>query len=194
MLAPLSLLGSKLSLLFLVEDVDLRFLRNREDIKRDKKAFLNDNEWELLSVTPVYNILQNSAGDFAQIQFNVGSSPPSPIVHFSAALVPLCWVEESLLHCISSFIIIQEKLVHTALDIYRDQRCNGRSWDPIVVSPQGKAKRMAFRHQSLTGKLPSAGILQPSAHGNIISAHSTKQSKQTNKQTDSPSLTGGKSV
>ncbi|XP_012371290.1 5-hydroxytryptamine receptor 3B [Octodon degus] len=59
------------SVLHTVEDVDLGFLRNREDIKHDKKSFLNDSEWELLSVSSTYNILQISAGDFAQIQFNV---------------------------------------------------------------------------------------------------------------------------
>ncbi|KAF5921174.1 hypothetical protein HPG69_018574 [Diceros bicornis minor] len=62
------------SILHTVEDVDLAFLRSREDIKHDKKAFLNDSEWELLSVPSTYNILQSSVGDFAQIQFNVDFS------------------------------------------------------------------------------------------------------------------------
>ncbi|XP_003472729.1 5-hydroxytryptamine receptor 3B [Cavia porcellus] len=75
------------SILHTVEDVDLRFLRNREDIKRDKKAFLNDNEWELLSVTPVYNILQNSAGDFAQIQFNMVIRR-RPLAYVVSLLIP----------------------------------------------------------------------------------------------------------
>lgn len=77
-LVSLSLRGSQLFLLFLVEDVDLAFLRSREDIKHDKKAFLNDSEWELLSVSSTYSILQSSAGDFAQIQFHVGPSASSP--------------------------------------------------------------------------------------------------------------------
>ncbi|KAI5943325.1 5-hydroxytryptamine receptor 3B [Manis javanica] len=59
------------SILHTVEDVDLAFLRSREDIKHDKKAFLNDSEWELLSVSSAYDILQTNAGDFAQIQYNV---------------------------------------------------------------------------------------------------------------------------
>ncbi|KAK2489921.1 hypothetical protein MC885_001806 [Smutsia gigantea] len=59
------------SILHTVEDVDLAFLRNREDIKHDKKAFLNDSEWELLSVSSAYEVLQSNAGDFAQIQYNV---------------------------------------------------------------------------------------------------------------------------
>ncbi|XP_006890931.1 PREDICTED: 5-hydroxytryptamine receptor 3B [Elephantulus edwardii] len=59
------------SILHTVEDVDLAFLRSREDMEHDKKSFLNDSEWELLSVSSTYNILQSSAGDFAQIQFNM---------------------------------------------------------------------------------------------------------------------------
>nr|KAF6437746.1 5-hydroxytryptamine receptor 3B [Molossus molossus] len=59
------------SILHTVEDVDLAFLRSREDIQHDKNAFLNDSEWELLSVSSTYNTLQSSAGEFAQIQFHV---------------------------------------------------------------------------------------------------------------------------
>lgn len=71
-----------------MEDVDLAFLRSREDIKHDKKAFLNDSEWELLSVSSTYDTLQSSAGEFAQIQFHVGPPcpPPTspPTAHLSA--------------------------------------------------------------------------------------------------------------
>ncbi|CAH6866652.1 5-hydroxytryptamine receptor 3B [Phodopus roborovskii] len=59
------------SILHTVEDIDLGFLRNREDIKNDKRAFLNDTEWQLLSVSSTYHILRRSTGNFAQIQFNV---------------------------------------------------------------------------------------------------------------------------
>lgn len=61
-----------------VEDIDLGFLRNREDMENDKRAFLNDSEWQLLSVSSTYHIRQSSAGDVAQIQFNVGS-PSHPL-------------------------------------------------------------------------------------------------------------------
>lgn len=71
----LSLQGSRLFLLFSVDDMDLAFLRSRENIKHDKKAFLNDSEWELLPVPSTYSILQSGAGDFAQLQFNVGPFP-----------------------------------------------------------------------------------------------------------------------
>lgn len=81
---PLSVGKCQLFLLFSVEDVDLAFLRSREDIMHNQKAFLNDSEWELLSVSSTYNILQSSAGDFAQIQFNVGPPHSCPSVRISA--------------------------------------------------------------------------------------------------------------
>ncbi|XP_036921575.1 5-hydroxytryptamine receptor 3B [Sturnira hondurensis] len=75
------------SILHTVEDVDLAFLRSREDIKNDKKAFLNDSEWELLSVSSAYNILQSSAGDFAQIQFHVVIRR-RPLTYVVSLLIP----------------------------------------------------------------------------------------------------------
>ncbi|KAM6173897.1 5-hydroxytryptamine receptor 3B [Erethizon dorsatum] len=75
------------SILHTVEDVDLGFLRNREDIKHDKKAFSNDSEWELLSVSSTYNVLQSSAGDFAQIQFNVVIRR-RPLAYVVSLLIP----------------------------------------------------------------------------------------------------------
>ncbi|XP_045693331.1 5-hydroxytryptamine receptor 3B [Phyllostomus hastatus] len=75
------------SILHTVEDVDLAFLRSREDIKHDKKAFLNDSEWELLSVSSTYNILQSSAGDFAQIQFHVVIRR-RPLIYVVSLLIP----------------------------------------------------------------------------------------------------------
>ncbi|XP_004416438.1 PREDICTED: 5-hydroxytryptamine receptor 3B [Odobenus rosmarus divergens] len=75
------------SVLHTVQDVDLAFLRSREDIKHDKKEFLNDSEWELLSVSSTYSILQSSAGDFAQIQFNVVIRR-RPLVYVVNLLIP----------------------------------------------------------------------------------------------------------
>ncbi|KAI4564138.1 hypothetical protein MJT46_009936 [Ovis ammon polii x Ovis aries] len=75
------------SILHTVEDVDLAFLRSTEDITHDQKAFLNDSEWELLSVSSTYRILQNSAGDFAQIQFNVVIRR-HPLVYVVSLLIP----------------------------------------------------------------------------------------------------------
>ncbi|XP_027434888.2 5-hydroxytryptamine receptor 3B isoform X1 [Zalophus californianus] len=75
------------SVLHTVQDVDLAFLRSREDIKHDKKEFLNDSEWELLSVSSTYSILQSGAGDFAQIQFNVVIRR-RPLVYVVNLLIP----------------------------------------------------------------------------------------------------------
>uniref|UniRef100_A0ABI7ZCM3 5-hydroxytryptamine receptor 3B n=1 Tax=Felis catus TaxID=9685 RepID=A0ABI7ZCM3_FELCA len=75
------------SILHTVEDVDLAFLRSREDIKHDKKEFLKDSEWELLSVSSTYNILQSNTGDFAQIQFNVVIRR-HPLVYVMSLLIP----------------------------------------------------------------------------------------------------------
>ncbi|XP_074070482.1 5-hydroxytryptamine receptor 3B-like [Macrotis lagotis] len=59
------------SILHTVADLDLAFLRSTEDIKKDKKMFVNDGEWELLSVPSTYHVMHSEAGDFAQIQFHV---------------------------------------------------------------------------------------------------------------------------
>ncbi|XP_027703093.1 5-hydroxytryptamine receptor 3B [Vombatus ursinus] len=59
------------SILHTVADLDLAFLRSTEDIKKDKKTFVNDGEWELLSVPSTYQVMHSEAGDFAQIQFHV---------------------------------------------------------------------------------------------------------------------------
>ncbi|KAM5245986.1 5-hydroxytryptamine receptor 3B [Ctenodactylus gundi] len=75
------------SILHTVEDVDLDFLRNREDVKYDKKAFLNDSEWELLSVSSTYNILKSSTGNFAQIRFNVVIRR-RPLAYVVSLLIP----------------------------------------------------------------------------------------------------------
>ncbi|XP_006761638.1 PREDICTED: 5-hydroxytryptamine receptor 3B [Myotis davidii] len=75
------------SILHTVEDVDLAFLRSREDVKHDRKAFSNDSEWELLSVSSAYSVLQSSAGDFAQIQFHVVIRR-RPLVYVVSLLIP----------------------------------------------------------------------------------------------------------
>ncbi|XP_073913601.1 5-hydroxytryptamine receptor 3B [Castor canadensis] len=75
------------SILHTVEDIDLDLLSHREDITHDKKVFLNDSEWELLSVSSTYNILQSSVGDFAQIQFNVVIRR-CPLAYVVSLLIP----------------------------------------------------------------------------------------------------------
>uniref|UniRef100_A0A4X2LL24 5-hydroxytryptamine receptor 3B n=1 Tax=Vombatus ursinus TaxID=29139 RepID=A0A4X2LL24_VOMUR len=49
-------------------DLDLAFLRSTEDIKKDKKTFVNDGEWELLSVPSTYQVMHSEAGDFVVIR------------------------------------------------------------------------------------------------------------------------------
>ncbi|XP_058145035.1 5-hydroxytryptamine receptor 3B [Dasypus novemcinctus] len=75
------------SILHTVEDVDLAFLRSREDIEHDQRVYVNDSEWELLSVPSTYSILQSSAGDFAQIQFFVVIRR-RPLVYVVSLLIP----------------------------------------------------------------------------------------------------------
>ncbi|MEJ1275207.1 5-hydroxytryptamine (serotonin) receptor 3B [Cricetulus griseus] len=78
---------SIVSVIVLVEDIDLGFLRNREDIENDKRAFLNDTEWQLLSVSSTYHILRSSTGNFAQIQFNVVIRR-CPLAYVVSLLIP----------------------------------------------------------------------------------------------------------
>ncbi|XP_051846667.1 5-hydroxytryptamine receptor 3B [Antechinus flavipes] len=75
------------SILHTVADVDLAFLRSTEDIKKDKKMFVNDGEWELLSVPSAYHVLYSEAGDFAQIQFHLVIRR-RPLAHVVNLLIP----------------------------------------------------------------------------------------------------------
>ncbi|XP_055963518.1 5-hydroxytryptamine receptor 3B [Sorex fumeus] len=75
------------SVLHTVEDVDLAFLRSREDIEHDQKMFMNDSEWELVSVSSAYSILESSTGSFAQIQFNVVIRR-RPLLYVVSLLIP----------------------------------------------------------------------------------------------------------
>ncbi|XP_062995588.1 5-hydroxytryptamine receptor 3B [Elgaria multicarinata webbii] len=59
------------SALHTVQDVDLAFRRSDEGIKSEQKLFLNDGEWELVSVLCERIILQTQSGSFAQIRFHV---------------------------------------------------------------------------------------------------------------------------
>lgn len=122
-----------LFLLFSVGDVDLAFLRSREDVTHDRKAFSNDSEWELLSVSSAYSILQSSAGDFAQIQFHVGPSLPVAAAPFSALFGLLCWAERSLLCCLFSLIIIREQPIQPAPDVH---------WLSAFQRPAGQAQTL----------------------------------------------------
>ena len=56
----------------LVTEIDLALMRDAEAVARDKKQFMNDGEWELLSVDPHYRQVQYGDQDFAHIHFHVG--------------------------------------------------------------------------------------------------------------------------
>ncbi|XP_008170581.2 5-hydroxytryptamine receptor 3B [Chrysemys picta bellii] len=75
------------SILHTVEDVDLTFWRSREDIKNDKTLFLDDGEWELLSVPSHPRVLHMETGRFAQIQFNVVIRR-RPLLYVVSLLIP----------------------------------------------------------------------------------------------------------
>lgn len=53
-----------------VKEIDLALWRSAEDIANDQREFMNDGEWELLSIPSSYGHIQQDAADYAQIQFN----------------------------------------------------------------------------------------------------------------------------
>lgn len=53
-----------------VKEIDLALWRSAEDVANDKREFMNDGEWELLSIPSRYRHIQQDATDYAQIQFN----------------------------------------------------------------------------------------------------------------------------
>lgn len=57
--------------MLLVGEVDLALLRNAEEIATDTREFMNNGEWELLSVPSQYWKLNLANRDYAHIQFNV---------------------------------------------------------------------------------------------------------------------------
>lgn len=57
--------------MFTVGEVDLALLRNPEEIATDTQEFMNNGEWELLSVPSHYWKLNLANKDYAHIQFNV---------------------------------------------------------------------------------------------------------------------------
>uniref|UniRef100_A0A8C0GQ48 5-hydroxytryptamine receptor 3B n=1 Tax=Chelonoidis abingdonii TaxID=106734 RepID=A0A8C0GQ48_CHEAB len=75
------------SILHTVEDVDLAFWRSQEDIKNNKMLFLDDGEWELLSVPSHPRVLHMETGRFAQIQFNVVIRR-RPLLYVVSLLIP----------------------------------------------------------------------------------------------------------
>lgn len=58
-----------------VKEIDLALWRSAEAIANDKREFMNDGEWELLSIPSHYWQIHQDNTKFAHIQFNVRASP-----------------------------------------------------------------------------------------------------------------------
>uniref|UniRef100_A0A8C1TD48 5-hydroxytryptamine (serotonin) receptor 3B n=1 Tax=Cyprinus carpio TaxID=7962 RepID=A0A8C1TD48_CYPCA len=70
-----------------VNEVDLALWRPAEEIANDTREFMNDGEWELLSVPSHYWILNLEDRDYAQIQFNV-LIRRRPLLYVVSLLIP----------------------------------------------------------------------------------------------------------
>lgn len=57
--------------MYAVNEVNLTLWRSAEEIANDQKSFMDDGEWELLSVPSRYWHLRLDDRDYAHIQFNV---------------------------------------------------------------------------------------------------------------------------
>ncbi|XP_033028422.1 5-hydroxytryptamine receptor 3B [Lacerta agilis] len=75
------------SALHTVQDVDLAFWRRYEEINSDQKLFLNDGEWELVSVLSERHILQTQTGSIAQIRFHIVITR-RPLLYVVSLLIP----------------------------------------------------------------------------------------------------------
>lgn len=54
-----------------MKEIDLALWRSAEAIANDKREFMNDGEWELLSIPSRYWQIHQDETDYAHIQFNV---------------------------------------------------------------------------------------------------------------------------
>jgi 5-hydroxytryptamine receptor 3 len=57
--------------MYAVSEVNLTLWRSAEDMANDQKSFMDDGEWELMSVPSHYWQLRLDGRDYAHIQFNV---------------------------------------------------------------------------------------------------------------------------
>lgn len=64
-----------------VREIDLALWRSAEAIANDKREFMNDGEWELLSIPSHYWQIHQDSTDYAHIQFNVGQLILSRLCH-----------------------------------------------------------------------------------------------------------------
>ncbi|KAM4545801.1 5-hydroxytryptamine receptor 3B [Odontesthes bonariensis] len=70
-----------------VKEIDLALWRSAEAIANDKREFMNDGEWELLSIPSQYRQIQQDNTDYAQIQFNL-LIRRRPLLYVVGLLIP----------------------------------------------------------------------------------------------------------
>ncbi|KAK1883294.1 5-hydroxytryptamine receptor 3B [Dissostichus eleginoides] len=70
-----------------VKEIDLALWRSAEAIANDKRKFMNDGEWELLSIPSSYWLIHQDDTDYAQLQFNV-LIRRRPLLYVVGLLIP----------------------------------------------------------------------------------------------------------
>ncbi|XP_056263091.1 5-hydroxytryptamine receptor 3B isoform X2 [Pseudoliparis swirei] len=70
-----------------VKEIDLALWRSAEAIANDKREFMNDGEWELLSIPSSYWQVHQDDTDYAHIQFNV-LIRRRPLLYVVGLLIP----------------------------------------------------------------------------------------------------------
>ncbi|XP_077449193.1 5-hydroxytryptamine receptor 3B [Stigmatopora argus] len=70
-----------------VREIDLAVWRSAQAIANDQKEFMNDGEWELLSIPSRYWRLQRDDGDYAHVGFNV-LIRRRPVLYVVGLLIP----------------------------------------------------------------------------------------------------------
>ncbi|XP_035797183.1 5-hydroxytryptamine receptor 3B isoform X2 [Amphiprion ocellaris] len=70
-----------------VKEIDLALWRSAEAIANDKREFMNDGEWELLSIPSQYRQIRQDDTDYAHIQFNV-LIRRRPLLYVVGLLIP----------------------------------------------------------------------------------------------------------
>uniref|UniRef100_A0A8C5C1W9 5-hydroxytryptamine (serotonin) receptor 3B n=1 Tax=Gadus morhua TaxID=8049 RepID=A0A8C5C1W9_GADMO len=70
-----------------VQELDLALWRSAEAIASEQTEFMNDGEWELLSIPSHYWQLQQAGGEYAHIQFNV-LIRRRPLLYVVGLLIP----------------------------------------------------------------------------------------------------------
>ncbi|RVE64290.1 hypothetical protein OJAV_G00144050 [Oryzias javanicus] len=70
-----------------VKEIDLALWRSADAIASDKREFMNDGEWELLSIPSQYRQIRQDDADYSQIQFNL-LIRRRPLLYVVGLLIP----------------------------------------------------------------------------------------------------------